>query len=376
MSTKINKRDDIVMKLVHYFITEENYKPIVVNGVQNEIWLENMDKDIKLIRLNVNYIHNNEQFMIDLRKADIIRKSIKKKTYTFSMNLLNLLIDSREEVNVEDNDNISTIKVKTITELKKNKLINEYFPNIKEKIATKKSDIVDMFKMTDDMNSKTEREEKKLSKLFQKRISFMTYIIIAINALIYAIMLQPDIFVYMINTFANYYENVQNGEFYRLVTACFLHINLIHIFFNMYALNIVGPEIERYYGRLKFLCIYIVSGIVGCLFSCLFTTSVSIGASGAIFGMFGALLYFCFNYRATLDGYLRGSLIPLILINLLIGFIVPGIDISAHIGGLIGGFISSMAVGLKTKEKKKDRINGIIMMLILVIFLIYMLMSK
>ena len=57
-SLTIGKKDDIVMKLIHYFVTEENYRPIIVNGVQNEIWLENLESDIPLIRININYIHN------------------------------------------------------------------------------------------------------------------------------------------------------------------------------------------------------------------------------------------------------------------------------------------------------------------------------
>ena len=94
----ISKEDTLVMKLIHYFVTNEDYRPIVVHGVQNEIWLENLDNDIPLIRINSNYIHNEEQLMSDLRKVEVIRKTIKKKTYSFRSKVLNLLMNTRDEV--------------------------------------------------------------------------------------------------------------------------------------------------------------------------------------------------------------------------------------------------------------------------------------
>lgn len=372
----INKKDDIIVKLVHYFVTEKDYKPIVVNGLQNEIWLENMNNDIKIIRLNINYIHNDEQLNNDLRKVDAIRRNIKKKTYTFKMKVLNILVDCGENVTLKNTDYIESVEVKKIGDIKKNKFVNEYFPDLKDKINSKKSNVIDMFKMTEELNDKTVKDDKKMSKLFKNGIPFMTYTLIFVNVLIFILMLSPGIYNYFINLFANYYANVQKGEVYRLITCMFLHGNSIHLFFNMYALYIIGPEIERYYGSFKFLVIYLLSGVIGSLFSAVLITSPSIGASGAIFGLFGALLYFGFNYRATLDGYLKSQIIPLILINLLVGLIVPGIDVYAHIGGLIGGLIVSLMVGIKGFNKKNHTMHGLIMTIILVGSLAYMLMLK
>lgn len=372
----INKKDDIIVKLVHYFVTEKDYKPIVVNGLQNEIWLENMNNDIKIIRLNINYIHNDEQLNNDLRKVDAIRRNIKKKTYTFKMKVLNILVDCGENVTLKNTDYIESVEVKKIGDIKKNKFVNEYFPDLKDKINSKKSNVIDMFKMTEELNDKTVKDDKKMSKLFKNGIPFMTYTLIFVNVLIFILMLSPGIYNYFINLFANYYANVQKGEVYRLITCMFLHGNSIHLFFNMYALYIIGPEIERYYGSFKFLVIYLLGGVIGSLFSAVLITSPSIGASGAIFGLFGALLYFGFNYRATLDGYLKSQIIPLILINLLVGLIVPGIDVYAHIGGLIGGLIVSLMVGIKGFNKKNHTMHGLIMTIILVGSLAYMLMLK
>ena len=99
---------------------------------------------------------------------------------------------------------------------------------------------------------------------------------------------------------------------------------------------------------------------------------VSVGASGSIFGLLGALIYFGYHYRVYLSGVIRSQIIPLIILNLGIGFFTSGINNSAHIGGLIGGILVSMALGVKYKSRKFEMINGIIMTLILVIALLFM----
>ena len=123
MNIKINKKDDIILKILHYFITEEDYKPVIINGLDNEIWLENMENDLKLIRINTNYIHNEEQFKSDIFKVKTIMKSIKRNTLSFKMTTLNLLLDTGENVSISDNKNIETIKIDGLDDFKKNKFV-------------------------------------------------------------------------------------------------------------------------------------------------------------------------------------------------------------------------------------------------------------
>ena len=98
----------------------------------------------------------------------------------------------------------------------------------------------------------------------------------------------------------------------------------------------------------------------------------SIGASGAIFGLLGSLLYFGYHYRVYFGNVLIRRIVPVIILNLFIGFTIPGIDNFAHIGGLIGGFLISKAVGVNTRDKKSDKINGIILSTIYFGFLIFL----
>jgi rhomboid protease GluP len=130
------------------------------------------------------------------------------------------------------------------------------------------------------------------------------------------------------------------GEYYRLLSAMFLHAGLFHIGFNAYALYALGPETERLYGTPRFLALYFISGLASSIASYALTPSDGVGASGAIFGLIGGLAAFYYTSRRLLGEIARrqiGSLITVIMINLFIGFSTPRIDNTAHIGGLIGG---------------------------------------
>lgn len=377
MNIKINKKDDIILKILHYFITEEDYKPVIINGLDNEIWLENMENDLKLIRINTNYIHNEEQFKSDIFKVKTIMKSIKRNTLSFKMTTLNLLLDTGDNVSIIDNKNIETIKIDGLDDFKKNKFVKEFFPKVKDTDFSDKVDPIEFFKLTEDMNQNTMKKEKKLEKIFSPKKPVVTYILIVLNLMVflYGVLHGND---ELINMFGNNYELVQNGEFYRLFTCMFVHADIMHILFNMIALYSIGPVVERYYGKSKFLLIYLVSGLLGSIFSGVFMTadSISIGASGAIFGLLGSICYFTYYYRATLQGILRGSIMPVIIINLVIGFLSSSIDLSAHIGGLIGGILISMAIGIGDKHRKSDQINGLVVLVLMAAFLIYMMMTK
>ena len=96
------KKDLQVMKFIHYFITEKNYNPVVVHGVQNEIWLENMDSEYKIVRIVMNYIHNEEQLDFDNYKVSKMLKQIKLKTFSFSMKAISFYIDINEDIKLKE----------------------------------------------------------------------------------------------------------------------------------------------------------------------------------------------------------------------------------------------------------------------------------
>ena len=143
-----------------------------------------------------------------------------------------------------------------------------------------------------------------------------------------------------------------------------------------YALYVIGNQVETFIGKTKFLIIYLVSGITASMLSALLTQGYSLGASGAIFGLMGCLLYFGYHYRLYLGSVLLSQIVPVILLNLFLGFSFSGIDNAAHIGGLIGGLFISMALGLSKKDDTSSRVNGCIIFIIYFAFLSYLLFFR
>ncbi len=144
---------------------------------------------------------------------------------------------------------------------------------------------------------------------------------------------------------------IAQGQYWRLFTAMFLHIGIMHLFFNSYALYLYGPVVEKLFGKQKFILVYLLSGLMGSLFSYLFSPNPAAGASGAIFGLMGSLLYFRQRKRDVFQRIFGPGLLIIIGINLFYGFVQPGIDNWGHIGGLVGGFILGNAVGLYRENR-------------------------
>lgn len=378
MEYTIDKNDELVMKLLHYFITEQNYSPIILQGAQNEIWLENLNNEHKIVRIVTNYIHNNEQFDFDIYRTKQIMKKIKKKTMSFSLNTLSIFLNLGDNVDRETTnfDNVDCIYLNDIEDLEKYDIIKEEFPTITENTEFKEKGFELFMKLTGEISQKSEDESMKADDVFAKKKSIITYGIIIINVILFISMYifgKGSNHIPTLSAFgANVTDLTKAGEYWRLITSAFLHAGIIHLAVNMYSLYVIGPQIESFFGKTKYLIIYLGSALFGSLLSTVFNTGISVGASGAIFGLMGSLLYFGYHYRVYLDGVLKSQVIPLIILNLLFGFMVSGIDNAAHIGGLIGGLLISKAVGVKYKSTKSEQINGIVMTAILGIFLMYM----
>ena len=368
---KMTGKDVVVMNLVHYFITEKNYNPVVVRGVNDEIWLENMKSDYKLVRIVSHYIHNNEQLNYDYFRTKQISNKLKRKTFSFNMSVLNIYVDLGDNVNISnDDEHFMSVFVNKMKDIN-NKYLLEIFPDIVEKTGHKEKGMELLFKITDDINKSNVKKNAKLDKLFSKKTPYITYIIMGICFIMFLITGMGNDTGVLIKYGANLDVLVKNGEYYRLLTSMFLHSGLLHLFFNMYALYIIGPQVENFFGKTKYLIIYLLSGISGSLLSVAFNVNtVSVGASGAIFGLFGALLYFGYNYRGYLGNVIKSQILPVVIINLIFGFISTGVDVAGHIGGLIGGIIVSSVLG--SSDEKGIDINRIIICLIYFVFIIYL----
>lgn len=378
-SVIIRENDQIMMSLVHYFVTKENYSPIHVQGVTDEIWLENLEGPYRIIRISCGSIINEEQYKFDMFKMRQIIKQIKKKTLSFKINALNICLNLSNKVDMKEDKVISTIKVENLDDVKKNAELQMAFPKISKDIIETNDGLDLIINVTNDINEKTEKENKKFAKVFSpKRIIFTKLIILICLVMYFVVAIYGGNFInFSPSTLgvlgANNLLLVRHGEIWRLLTSAFLHAGLIHLIVNMYSLAILGTQVETFIGKWKFVLIYLISAISGSLMSLVFLDAnvIGVGASGAIFGLMGALLYFGYHYRLYLSNAIRNQIIPIVFLNLFIGFLSPGIDNAAHIGGLIGGYLASMAIGIEGKSAKKDMMNGWIVLTLYILFLSY-----
>lgn len=373
MEDIVFKSDDlVVMSLINYFITEKNYNPMIIHGLNDEIWLENLNEDYKIVRIVSHHIHNKEQLDFDKFKLSRIVKQVKKKTLSFKVKVLSIYTDLEDD-KILSNDDIYINKEEDIN----NPKLTNVFPNIVEKTKVDENGLEYFIKVTDNINQKNESKSKIAEKIFSFKKPIVTYSLIFICILVFILMYvlgngSTDNYTLLVFG-ANVDTLTKNGDYYRLFTSMFLHIGILHLLCNMYSLYIIGKEVENVFGKVKYLIIYLLSGIAGSILSLAFNhNTICAGASGAIFGLLGALLYFGYYYRTYLGATLSRSIIPVIVLNLIIGFTSSGIDNAAHIGGLVGGILIAMAVGVPDKSNNNNKINGIVLSLIYFGFIIYL----
>ncbi len=183
---------------------------------------------------------------------------------------------------------------------------------------------------------------ENLSLSLKYQANFISYTLIALNLIVFLVLTaaggstNQDV---LIRYGAKVNELISAGEYWRFLSSIFIHIGLIHLIFNLYGLWVLGPFAEIRFGHGRFMALYLVSGIFASVASYLFSTAISAGASGAIFGIMGGLLYFSWQHPELWKTGFGKNLLVVIAVNLGFGFIQPGIDNYAHLGGLFTGFI-------------------------------------
>jgi rhomboid protease GluP len=231
-----------------------------------------------------------------------------------------------------------------------------------------------------------------LNEILDRRVPevWITKLLIILNSLVFIAMLIYGAGLWhspngvQLTWGANFGPATQDGQWWRLASAMFLHFGALHLLLNMWALWDAGQLVERMYGHVRFTCIYLVSGLFGNLVSLVFqgNSAVSGGASGAIFGIYGALLIYLWFNRLEIHirdfRWLFWGAITFSLATIVFGFIVPGIDNSAHIGGFTAGILTSIfllnPININVISKKLSL--GSLILLVLMTFMLYLNMPK
>lgn len=367
----MSKNDELIMKLLHYFVTEQNYSPIVLKGAQNEIWLENLESNYKIVRLVSNYIHNDEQMEMDLFRTEQIMNKIKKKTMSFNMNALSIFVNLGENVTLEEKlSNVSCINIKEIEDLNNYSFIIEEFPTITKNTDFKENGFELFMKLTSEIGKKNDVEAKKAENVFTKKTPLITTLLIFANIIFYICL---AFFNGDVIGFLNNISSISGPiDVYKIFVCSFINVSVIQFIFNMYALYVIGPQIENFYGKLKYLILYLAIVLTGGLINISFNSTILATSNTIPFGLIGALLYFGYHYRVYLDSVLKSQVLPIIIINFVIGYFLIGPAAFGQIIMLIAGFLFARAVGVKYHSTKSSIVNGIIMSLILITFLLSM----
>ena len=195
-----------------------------------------------------------------------------------------------------------------------------------------------------------------------ERISRVNGAIIIINIIIF---LLPDVFSFLTDK-EWIYENgavipvlvVENGEYYRLITSVFLHFSIRHLLNNMLVLFILGDRLEQSLGGVRYLLFYLLCGLGANIVSLIFDLkmgdwyTMSAGASGAIFGVVGGLMWIVFMNRGRLGDLSSGQLAVMAFFTLYLGFTSSGVDNAAHVGGLLVGILLGIPFYVWVSRKK------------------------
>ena len=163
--------------------------------------------------------------------------------------------------------------------------------------------------------------------------ALVTKILIGINLVVWG--LQYVISQNSLDYLYMWGDGVAQGQWYRMITSVFFHTAILHIAMNMWSLWIIGPALEQLLGRWRYLGLYLVSGLAGSALQLIVAPdTAALGASGAIFGLLGALVVL-----QRKRGYQLGPIVAILVVNLVATFAIPGISWEAHVGGLVAGLL-------------------------------------
>lgn len=321
-------------KLIYYYVKYFNFKIVHINENETEVWISNSKKrEIMIFKFGVS---SSQEIRFDKSRVQEHGEEIKSflgyQPKTVIFNYLTDKIFTYENLN-----EIHPLKMKFNVMRNMKELVNSLPNVIISRLYARKDDKSSLY------YKRILQSDNPLEKYMMK-FAPVTYTLMAVNIIIWLFMFL------IVNAFTNkslldwgalVHFNVVHGEWYRLVTSMFIHFNFEHILMNMLSLFIFGKLVEAIVGHWKMLGIYFISGIFGNLVSlAIDNNSISVGASGAIYGLMGALFAFMyiskkFNQKMLLQ------LIVVLIIMTLISLFMSNVNIFAHLGGFIGGIFSS-----------------------------------
>lgn len=353
-------------RLAQIFMQDMDYRLVRLNEAENEVWLESArNQNIHMIRLTSLNLDWSNWLKRDIEWAGDQAESLRKHLFKKEWHVLNIYVTEHPPVDdyewiIEQPYTTGSGKTKVETLILARETAEHAFVRM---AALLKRDVplpemsfhaLGHHSLKEEVIRHAREQEKEERALFEYGKPFFTYVFMAVQIFMFMLVEvqggSTNVET-LIQFGAKYNPLILAGEWWRFFTPIFLHIGLLHLLMNTLALYYLGTTVERMFGRLRFLWIYLFSGFAGSVASFLFTDNLSAGASGAIFGCFGALLYIGVMNTQLFFRTIGTNVLFLIGINLVFGFTVPGIDNAGHIGGLAGGFLATGMVHFPGKRK-------------------------
>ncbi|QKS70917.1 rhomboid family intramembrane serine protease [Paenalkalicoccus suaedae] len=367
-------------EIVHHLVLKEDFRVIHMNIEEDIVWLEDDRKKPGLIiRLANRTFDWSNELRADSKRVFEASKQIRKQINLKQANVVSVVfsalapVDSYEDV---------TSRALPFTAGGKNQFRTILIPmeEIDHRLFPLATEwnLRDMPTFLPDTNLETEEDQYQLRQTLRQLVKRMftesrekerelffhskprvTYALLGIIIALF-IYIESQGSTMSTSTLvefgAKFDPLILEGEWWRFFSAMFLHIGMLHLFMNSLALFYLGSAVERIFGSSRFIIVYILAGLFGSVSSFVFNDNVSAGASGAIFGCFGALLYFGIRHRRIFFRTMGSSVLVILAINLAFGFFVPMVDNAAHVGGLLGGFAASAIVGLPRQSKPTSQL--------------------
>lgn len=355
-------------RLAHYFISVQEYRIVQLSKEQNEIWLEKMEnKEAQVIRLLLYNLDWSNWMQKDIELTAMNGERIRKQLSKSSMNVINMYVTPyppvddyefriREPFQFPSNGKTrvqSIIFDRAHYEhgfQKAEGIFRDSFAFALEESYTE--DDVDKLKLS--ALSIASNKAKEETRIFNQGKPFFTYMFMIIQVAVFlfieSVGSSTDTST-LIKYGAKFNPLILEGEWWRFFTPIILHIGVLHLLMNTVSLYYLGTIIERIFGKWRFLLIYLIAGFGGSIASFIFSPSISAGASGAIYGLFGALLYFGVILPKLFFRTMGFNILIILGINLMFGFSLPSIDMAGHIGGLIAGFLAAGIVHFPKKKR-------------------------
>ncbi|WP_428909112.1 rhomboid family intramembrane serine protease [Niallia sp. Krafla_26] len=373
------REEFLFWRLAHLLISENGYRLLQISKSQKEIWLENTNsKEPQVVRILLHPLDWSTWMQRDIGLTLVNSERVRKQLRKRSLHVFNIYVTPYPPV-----DDYEFRIHKPAVHPKKKAKVTSIICDAQNGVQN----LANLFSTPLSLHVKDEYEESEVEweknstllaikekvksekAIFNNAKPVFTYLFMVIQILVFILMefaggsTQSAV---LIEFGAKVNALILQGDWWRLFTPIFIHIGILHLLMNTLALYYLGMTVERIYGNFRFLFIYVAAGFFGALASLLFSPSISAGASGAIFGCFGALLYFGTIYPTLFKRTMGFNIFIVIAINLIFGFSVSGIDNAGHIGGLIGGYLAAAIVHFPKSKKVLYQGTSLILSLMLI----------